>query len=221
MRTVKAIAVSETVNIILDKFPDECGICHKNIAPNFLSAIFVDGTRASSKLEATFHCTNRECSSLIIGYYNRGENGYFYFARIAPIVPKSKDFDPEIKEVSPSFVDIYNQSLFAEQTSLTLISGIGYRKALEFLVKDFLVYLDEGNKEAILKMQLGQCINKLQNHNIKEITKRATWLGNDEAHYTRIWIEKDVSDLKKLIGVACHFITMDITTKKYIEEMSK
>ena len=36
------------------------------------------------------------------------------------------------------FLTIYNQSLSAEDNNLDQIAGIGYRKALEFLIKDYL-----------------------------------------------------------------------------------
>jgi hypothetical protein len=36
--------------------------------------------------------------------------------------------------VSPTFVEIYNQSLAAEAMRLSQLTGIGLRKALEFLV---------------------------------------------------------------------------------------
>ncbi|GGB26904.1 hypothetical protein GCM10011409_00260 [Lentibacillus populi] len=100
-----------------------------------------------------------------------------------------------------------------------MISGIGYRKAIEFLVKDYLIFLNPENKEKILKQQLSPCINMLDNHNIKEIARRAAWLGNDETHYMRKWEDKDINDLKKLIEVTVYFIAMDVSAKKYLEEM--
>nr|WP_255259901.1 hypothetical protein [Lentibacillus sp. CBA3610] len=97
---------------------------------------------------------------------------------------------------------------------------MGYRKALEFLIKDYLIYLDNEAETEFLKMPLGQCINKLGNHNIKEIAKRAAWIGNDETHYIRKWKNKDINDLKKLIEVTVYFIAMEVVSNKYLEEMS-
>lgn len=201
-------------------YPDECGLCHKNVEPTFLSGAFVKGDSKSNYVEAAFQCTNSDCNSLIIGYYERRPNGFFVLLKHAPIIPTGKQFDSEIEELSPNFITIYNQSFHAEQIGLTMISGIGYRKALEFLVKDYLIFLDGEKEEKILDMQLGQCLNILENSMIKEIAKRATWIGNDEAHYKRKWEDKDVNDLKKLIDITVHFISMDISAKKYLEEMA-
>lgn len=220
-RKISTVHGTMKYELNLDVFPDECGICHKNIEPIFKSATFIQGNYSSLNLEAVFQCTNFKCNSLIIGYYWRPKYpDDFKLQKSAPTIPKGLDFNEEVTDVSPNFIEIYNQSLFAEQTGLTLISGIGYRKSLKFLIKDFLIFLDKDSEEAILKMPLGQCINQLENHNIKEMAKRATWIGNDEAHYSRKWEGKDVTDLKKLIEVTVHFISMDITAKKYLQEMS-
>ena len=53
------------------------------------------------------------------------------------------------------------------------------------------------------------------------MAKRATWLGNDETHYFRKWEDKDLSDLKKLIEMTVHFISMDFSYDKYIGEMEE
>ncbi|MFS0763916.1 DUF4145 domain-containing protein [Peribacillus phoenicis] len=217
-----SINLNRTVHSMqLDKFPYECGLCHKNVDPSFIAAAFIKGNHLTSTfIEAVFQCTNLECNSLIIGYYEKASSTRFKLLKNAPILPKGKGFSDEIINVSPNFNEIYNQSFHAEQIGLTLISGIGYRKALEFLLKDYLIYLGKDEEEKILNMPLGQCINKLENHNIKEMSKRATWIGNDEAHYTRKWEDKDVNDLKKLIEVTVYFIAMDITSRRYLDEMT-
>lgn len=207
--------------INVDKFPSECGLCHKNIDPTFVSGAFIKGGKGSPKIEAVFQCTNVDCNSLIIGYYSLKPNTTvpYYLIKTGPINPVGKIFDGEIQEVSSNFITIYNQSFHAEQAGLTLISGLGYRKALEFLIKDYLIFLDKENEESIIKIPLGQCIAKLENRRIQELAKLASWLGNDEAHYARKWEDKDVNDLKRLIEVTVHFIAMEVSAEKYIKEM--
>ncbi|MFC4387531.1 hypothetical protein ACFOZ1_06850 [Gracilibacillus marinus] len=217
-RPVDVKYISTTHTVYVDHFPSECGRCHKNVDPTFLDGAFVKGDSKSSFLEAAFQCTNQACNSLIIGYYIR-INDKMCLQDHAPISPVNKDFNKEIEEVSPNFIEIYNQAYFAEQSDLKLISGIGYRKALEFLVKDYLIHLNPDDENNILRKPLGQCIQSIDNNNIKEISKRATWIGNDEAHYIRKWEDKDVNDLKRLIEVTVYFISMDISSRTYLEEM--
>ena len=72
----------------------------------------------------------------------------------------------------------------AEQLKLDQICGIGYRKALEFLLKDFLIKEHPDKKEEIQKKLLGRCIKEyIENPNLMDVAKRAAWLGNDQAHY--------------------------------------
>ncbi|WP_026702871.1 DUF4145 domain-containing protein [Salibacterium aidingense] len=212
----------ERNSVYVDAFPNKCGLCGKNVDPVYIGGAFHNGGREKAKkMELSFQCPNNKCNSLIIGYYERtSENPQFALESHAPIRPVDRKFNEEILEVSQNFTEIYNQSYFAEQNDLTQISGIGYRKALEFLIKDYLIYIEADDTDKILKEPLGQCINKLDNLNIKEIAKRATWIGNDEAHYIRKWEDKDVNDLKKLIEVTVYFIAMDISSKKYLNEMS-
>jgi hypothetical protein len=215
--TIKHINTNNGVNV--NEFPHQCGLCHKNVDPNYLGGASTNDNFTS--IQAVFQCTNLECRNLIIGYYTRANHAeHFKIQKVAPIDPLEKDFNDEIKDVSPNFIEIYTQSFFAEQTGLSLISGIGYRKALEFLIKDYLIFLKPDEEDEIKKLLLNQCINKMENHDIKEISKRATWIGNDEAHYVRKWEDKDINDLKKLIEVTVYFISMDVSAKKYLLEMS-
>ena len=67
---------------------------------------------------------------------------------------------------------------------------------------------------------LATCIeNYVTDPRIKEIAKRATWLGNDETHYQRRWIDKDLSDLKTLIRLTLHWIEAEHLTEEALKSM--
>ena len=91
---------------------------------------------------------------------------------------------------------------------------------MEFLIKDYLISENPDDKETIRAKPLGQCINDdVADPNIKSVSERATWLGNDETHYVRKWSGKDVGDLKSLIALSVHWIEAALLTKKLIHEM--
>jgi hypothetical protein len=98
---------------------------------------------------------------------------------------------------------------------LLLISGPGYRKALEFLIKDYLTSLqttDEAKKD-IADLPLMAAIKKyVTDKRMLTTAERATWLGNDEAHYVRKWEDKDLQDLKNLIQLTCYWIQSEHLT---------
>ena len=54
-------------------------------------------------------------------------------------LPEKEPLSDIISELSPNFCEIYNQAYIAEQTNLMQICGTGYRKSLEFLIKDYLI----------------------------------------------------------------------------------
>ena len=88
-----------------------------------------------------------------------------------PKEPVKQEFDDNIGNISPSFCEIYNQAYTAEQTDLNEIAGMGYRKALEFLIKDYCIYKNKSEEENIKNSLLGQVIN---NH--MKVKKSRTWL---------------------------------------------
>lgn len=132
-----------------------------------------------------------------------------------------EQFSDVIHTISPMFVKIYNEAYAAEQMSLMEICGVGYRKALEFLIKDYVSEeKDSDLVESIKKSRLMQCIdNFVTDRNVKEVSKRAVWLGNDETHYIRKWEEKDVHDLKGLIRLTIRWIEQEKETAKILSDM--
>lgn len=70
--------------------------------------------------------------------------------------------------------------------------------------------------------QYKQCVQKfITEPSIKLMAERATWLGNDGAHYVRKWEDKDLQDLKNLIDLTVYFISRSLKALRYQEEMVK
>lgn len=200
----------------LNNIPNICPICHHAIAPKYSSGEIV----VNYKLDIAFQCTN--CRNMFIGKYSQQNNGNYSCYKAWPIVPENINFEKEIQEVSPMFVETYNQSIYAESNSLNQLTGIGLRKSLEFLIKDFLISQKPENEESIKSSTLAQCINNfIDDHSLIEVSKRAVWLGNDETHYVRKWEDKDINDLKILIKLTVNWIHNIILKDKYITEMSQ
>ena len=112
----------------------------------------------------------------------------FVLESTAPKHARKTKFSAEIERVSPQFVEIYNQAMAAEGASLDQLVGMGLRKALEFLVKDFAISsaATEDEKKGITKNPLGRCIeDHIKDAAVRAAAKRATWLVNDETHYER------------------------------------
>lgn len=200
--------------------PDGCPICHRSVEPRLLSASIYDG-----ELEVVFRCPHKSCQKVFIARYtfaglsepHRQDPQFWRFVGSLPTVALPRVFDEEIKKLSPAFVTIYNQSVTAESSGLDQLCGTGYRKSLEFLVKDYVKTLpaNSGKGDEIERTFLGVCIDKyVTDPRVKATAKRAAWLGNDETHYVKKWEDKDVDDLKKVIDLTLHWISSEILTRE-------
>ena len=108
------------------------------------------------------------------------------------------------------FVSTYAQSQQAEADGLTEICGIGYRKALEYLVKDFLCHVDPDHEEEIKKELLGPSIRRIHDPRIKTLAERSVWIGNDETHYVRKHEDLDVNDMKRFIIAMVRYVDAEL-----------
>ncbi|OGG11088.1 hypothetical protein A2Z00_01710 [Candidatus Gottesmanbacteria bacterium RBG_13_45_10] len=129
---------------------------------------------------------------------------------------KPEQFDKEIEELSPDFVKICTQAKIAEEMELDLICGPGYRKALEFLIKDFLIKAKGKESKYVKDHKLGWLIaNDIDSEKIKITSGLAKDLGNDETHYEKKIGVLTIEDMKKLIILTSHWITDEILTDGY------
>jgi hypothetical protein len=199
---------------------DQCPICHNKVTPKPLwvkERSPIDG----AVLEIVYQCPNLKCDELFIGYFSRtGRGGDLVLYRASPFRSVPVTFSQPIQEISPTFCKIYDQAHQAEELGLAQVCGVGYRKALEFLIKDYLIRNHPGDKAGIEAKLLGSAIDEhVDDPRIKDVAKRATWLGNDETHYQRRWIDKDLTDLKRLIDLVLHWIEAEQLTKAALASM--
>lgn len=193
-----------------------CPICHHHITTNSITEFMLVKNHTH---ELAYQCNNPKCKHLFIIEFDALNNRFTEI--LGPKKTKPIEFEDAIKNLSENFVKIYNQASEAESTGLDEISGIGYRKALEFLIKDYCIH-KEPNKETEIKSNfLGKVLNEylVEAPKLQSAAKKATWLGNDETHYVRKWEDKDISDLKKLIHIAVLHIEYEIELEKYEADM--
>lgn len=231
MEEIKIKSEFGNFDIQLDP-PSICPICGNSMAPKFIYSK-IDGSNQSGIEQPNFSgshysvpiiykCTHKKCGK----YYllNCTTN---YYARTMKFVrwednyyqpPIKINFSDEIATMSPEFVSTYTQALKAEAWNLDNISGMGYRRSLEFLVKDYLSEIakptdksgKEYSKDVIYEMSLSSAINLLPSQELIDISKASAWLGNDESHTFKKWKEFDVSTLKEFIESTVAFINFKI-----------
>lgn len=208
--------------------PSICPHCSIGILPIVIFAgHFIDMSHASRRyphgigtLTAVLKCP--KCSNFSFAQYNFApSSNEVSLIQHYPHEQKTKLFPIEISEVSPQFNKIYNQALQSETYLLDEISGIAYRKALEFLIKDYLIYIstDTNEIEKIKNELLSESIKRLDD-DCRCLALAATWLGNDHTHYMRRFDGRTIEEMKIFID----FVTSDIhrmivlkNAKKFID----
>lgn len=227
----------DELNIFVDRdnvdFQDSTyeDFCEENSLPK-LSLCPLCNTNVFLKLtcemvKSDFHYVIVECpkcGAVVVKKYKDIGTRTDYLEGTLDVYPQKinkKKFESSIENISEMFVSIYNQALAAESMGLGEIAGIGYRKAIEFLIKDYAIGKNPGDDEKIKKKPLMQCINDyVSEPKIKKMATGAVWLGNDETHYEKKWLDKDIKDLKKLIDITIYWMNFEILTEEYQKTMS-
>lgn len=141
------------------------------------------------------------------GYQSHGDLQY-----LTPYGDAKLHFSERIKVLSPNFVTIYHQSEKAEQMGLSEICGLGYRKSLEFLVKDYAIAFNPDNEDDIKNQMLSPCIkNFIDNKKIKALATASAWIGNDETHYVRKHEDFRIDHLKAFIAAIVSYIDSELS----------
>lgn len=195
-----------------------CPVCKAKISPKYINSVLYALKNNNKRITVLDFCAG--CHSMFITEYEVSPSGSYSYSPIKIVSSEpnrfiAKTFDDNIKTLSPTFVEIYNQALQAESMNLNQIAGIGYRKALEFLTKDFAISEHPDKTEPIQNMMLSKCItNYIDDIRIKTLATKSAWLGNDETHYIRKHVENDVNDMKSFIEAMVYFISMVLIIKE-------
>lgn len=206
--------------------PSTCPICGNSMEPQYVysrtgNTEFLSNSNGRNLYCSPFlmRCTHRDCKRyfllnvLLVRYGNKitfqgfAANNYAENVKI--------NFPDTIKDVSPNFVTIYEQALKAEKWELDKLTGMGYRRALEYLVKDYLATTKlNKTKDEIYQMSFTSAIQKIDSQEIKDLAKASSWLGNDETHTFKKWEDYDIENLKNFINSIVSYISFKIQTKK-------
>lgn len=194
--------------------PSKCPHCGRTMSPQHVGQSIsseVSSTSDKGRFSVIFRCPFEDCLKYFVieyinDYYgNASMVDYTYRPPIKVKLPEN------IEKVSLVFVEIYSQATVAESEALNQIAGVGYRKAAEFLIKDYVISKNPSDEEHIKSIMLGKVIADYLNDfpKIQALAKSVAWIGNDETHYVRRHDDKDIEDLKKFILSAAQFIAAD------------
>lgn len=205
---------------------DSCPHCKKSIDPIVKSAHASTKLIKSGKIKVgiLLLCPNSNCLQFFINWFSvdvspngnlRNSQRLEYFYK--PIL--ENDLPKEVNLKFPEFHTIYSQAIQAESYGLDQIAGVGYRKSLEFLIKQYCIHISPDKEEKIKKETLNNTImNRLGAFpKLQTLAQAATWIGNDETHFVRKHEDKDITSMKKFIKSAATFISADLDADEALE----
>ncbi|HFI0255019.1 TPA: hypothetical protein ACGO1F_001849 [Streptococcus suis] len=208
------IASSVSKSVTID---DICPNCKKPTNPHLVDSSYFPLGEEKTSLVLTLRCLG--CKHFwteefiatrhqINSYTDKYEIEHL---KVTPNLPSDIPISDDVELVSPIGKQIYVQALKAEHEQLDHIAGIGYRKALEFFVKDFSIVTNPDDEDKIIKMPLKQVIEKyIKDDDLKTFALASAYIGNDEGHYYRNNPDKDFSHLKNYLHGVIHYMEMKL-----------
>lgn len=209
--------------------PDICPHCHVANQPE---SLFYYHDTNLSKLISVWRCNFNKCKKIFV-ISHKNDHGTYIFERALNGLPKGPVWPEPIlnlkdgqtigsaEEKESKFIKTYLQSLESEANGHDEISGMGYRKAIEYLVKDWAIQTHPTAKEKILGQWLSAVIQEYFSGDLKDILERATWLGNDQIHYNKLFEDYNISHLKELISLIMVELDREFKKRHYIETIEK
>lgn len=185
-----------------------CPMCNTSIFP---SIQLTYENRHNRTIDAVMLCPNCE-NTYFERFYQVGDS--MISAQVFPNKAPQINISDEICEHFPYFATIYREAAIAESLNLNSICGMGYRKAVEALVKQFVSELQPEEQDKILSEPLAQAIKRIDSPKVKQLATAATWLGNDQTHLVTKYPEYDVKQLKSFINFLCYYIQAEQEAEK-------
>lgn len=197
-------------NLELD-VPKVCPHCHKEMVPTIITKSDLQNYKQNRVFAILARCNI--CSSFYAVEYiysNPRQNPKQILVPYDYSPTVELDIPDNVKEISEYFEDIYTQSESAYQLGLKQIAGMGYRKSIEFLVKDFLIFLNPKDTDKILKLTLDNAISKIDNEKLQNLARMTNYLGNDQTHIRTLHPTKDIDDLRDFLKNLVLLISFEI-----------
>lgn len=149
-------------------------------------------------------------ATYITAYLSGNDDDMISLEKVIPYPDEPMYFPKNIHMLSERYCEVYKQAACAEEQGLTEICGLGYRKALEILVKDYAIHKGKDTKD-VERCNLSDCINNyIDNPKLKTLAKASSLIGNDEAHYLRKITDGDVQSMKSFIKALESFIDSEL-----------
>jgi len=191
----------------------ECPACSNKNSFEFLN----HGIGENTEINYIVKCQN--CKKFFIAkYFNEQIDSRNHKQTFLSIYPSSKfkhSFPNDIIEISPKFVEIYEQALTAKRYELNELVGLGLRRAFEFLIYDYIKNVLALEPAKTLEKRIEQI--KVQNIDVNGTLIR--WVGNDHTHVEPKHPEFTIDEMIESIDLIVYYLYAEYRSKKIAEKI--
>lgn len=150
------------------------------------------------------------CDKLFAGMYTI-ENGIAGTLGAYPTAAAVDDVDPILADCSPRFAELYQQANACYARGYIDLAGMGFRAALECLVKDFAIKYKNIPKTKAADKHLDKAISEyLGDIPLRNAADVVRMLGNDYSHFKRKYENYDIETLLDYMNTLCSLLIMHI-----------
>jgi hypothetical protein len=154
------------------------------------------GTSPNCGLILSIQCTHCGHCFLAIYEYESKTSQATYIACLPG--PTGAELYQGLVQLSPRFEKVHRQAEFAELNGMIDLAAIGYRTALEILIKDYAVQELKEEPDTVANKKLAAAISAyLKQDRLVKTADVVRLLGNDYTHYQKEFPEHDFVILKR------------------------
>lgn len=193
-------------------------MCHQGIEPKYLAYSTDEYDGRDRDLQVVLTCPRKDCRSVFIAYYGLGFGGSYELQGCLPYTPKKPDVPESVAAISERFVKVYTEAESAHSHHLDEVAGGGYRKALEVLVKDFLIVRGIKDEATVIEMSLHDAVKALPSEVATNLAYFTKVLGNDETHFYRELSGKSIEELRGYLDATVTTLKLYLIHEAGVEE---
>lgn len=200
-------AITRSISIEVPKLCPHCSVSNNPIN----DYLFLQPVDSQNFLGLRHKCT--ACEKFSFTLQTVSENA----GSVESEYPSSRTqyFDEKIEALSPRFVEIYNQAYAAEQKNHFDLAGMGYRSAMEMLIKDYALSFELAPLEEIAKKNLNRSIDSYFKDDTQSFISAdvVRMLGNEFTHWDKNEEALSLEELKGYLDIFVQTIKVKLMIK--------
>lgn len=210
------------------KLNEQCPICHVYGSMEFVNSTHVTSQAKGKNTYIAFFLCNA-CHRIYAVSYSDVPLSSFMYAKATNPVPcisvnaTYTPYEPPLPKLNDIFNTVhfekfrgaYRDLCLAKAYQIDGLVGMAYRRAIEYLVFDYLIRFENITVGELANKGLEKIITtNFQGDDISEFGQKAAWLGNDFTHYFNKHPEYSINDLATLFDYFLADVQKKIVLKK-------